>query len=163
MIIGIDPGLSGAIACKTDGKVFAYNMPDTPKDILLLILSMKTDDAFCWIEQVGSYVAGNSATAAVKFARHCGHLDMALIAAGISHDTVLARKWEHWLIGKPNYPAIPDDISLKEEQRIKAKRKTERKNKIKAKVQGLYPDLKVTLAKADAIGILEWAIKTGGV
>ena len=161
MLIAIDPGLSGAIACMVDGKVHAYKMPDTPKDIFLLILSMKTDDAFCWIEQVGAYMPGNSGPAAVKFARHCGHLDMALLSAGIPYDTVLPRKWEHWLIGAPNYPPIPDDISDKEQERILAKRKQERKNKIKIKVQGLYPDLKVTLKTADALGILTWSSKNG--
>jgi len=156
MRIAIDPGANGAIACEVDGKVHAFKMPDTPKDILLLLLSLKADDAFCWVEQVGKYMPGNSGVAAVKFARHCGHLDMALLAAGIPHDTVLPAKWEHWLIGKPNYEKIPKEISEKERSRILAKRKTERKNKIKAKVQGLYPDIKVILVTADALGILTW-------
>lgn len=174
MLVAIDPGANGAIACKVDGKVYAFKMPDTPKDIWLLILSLKTDNAFCWIEQVGAYFSGNSGPAAVKFARHCGHLDMALLAAGISYDTVLPSKWEHWLIGKPNHPKIvfpdiPIDIPKrdqklmlskqeKERSKILAKRKTERKNKIKAKVQGLYPDIRVTLAVADALGILTYGL-----
>jgi hypothetical protein len=161
MRIGIDPGANGSIACKIDDKVHAFKMPGTPKDILLLILSLKSDDAFCWIEQTGGYMPGNSGPAAVKFARHCGHLDMALLAAGISHDTVLPAKWEHWLIGKPNYERIPEKISEKERSRILAKRKTERKNKIKVKVQGLYPDIKVTLALADALGLLTFGLAQG--
>ena len=157
-MISIDPGANGSIACKVDGKVHAFKMPDTPKDILLLLLSLKSDDAFCWIEQTGGYMPGNSGPAAVKFARHCGHLDMALLAAGIPHDTVLPAKREHWLIGKPNYEKIPNEISEKERSRILAKRKTERKNKIKIKVQGLYPDIRVILKTADALGILTWGM-----
>ncbi len=176
MRIAIDPGANGSIACKVDGMVRAFKMPETPKDIFLLLLSMKSDDAFCWIEQTGGYMPGNSGPAAVKFARHCGHLDMALLAAGISHVTVLPAKWEHWLIGKPNYPKIvlpdiPFDIPKREQRsmlakqdkdrsRILAKRKTERKNKIKAKVQMIYPDIKVTLALADALGILTWGLES---
>ena len=158
MLIAIDPGLSGSIVCKTDGRVHAFKMPDTRKDLWLLILSLKTDDAFCWIEQVGTYVSGDSATASVTFARHCGHIDMALIAADIKHDTVTPQKWQYWLIGKPNYTKIPKEISKKERARILAKRKQERKNKIKEKMQGLYPELKITLALSDALGILHYGI-----
>ena len=159
MLIAIDPGANGSIVCKlSSGQVFAFKMPDTPKDIWLLILSLKTDDAFCWVEKVGTYMPGNSGPAAVTFARHCGHLDMALLAAGISYDAVLPRKWEHWLIGKPNYSKIPKEISAKERSKILAKRKQERKNKIKEKMQALYPELKVTLKTSDALGILTWAL-----
>ena len=157
MLISIDPGISGAIACRVDGKAYVYNMPQTPKDIYLLLLSLKTDGAFCWIEQVGAYMPGNSGPAAATFARHCGHLDMALIASGIPHDTVLPRKWEHAVIGAPNYPKIPKETPPAVKRQILTKRKTERKNKIKAKMQGLFPDIKVTLKNADALGILAWA------
>jgi len=156
-IICIDPGMSGAISCRIDGKAHAFNMPDTPKDILLLILSLKDENAFCWIEQTGTYMSGESAPAAVTFARHCGHLDMALLAANIAHDTVLAAKWQHAVIGKPNHPKIPKETPAKERRQILAKRKAERKNKIKSKMQCLYPDIKVTLKNADALGILTWA------
>jgi len=159
MLICIDPGLSGAIACRVDGKVHAFYMPETPKDILTLILSLKDENAFCWIEQVGTYVSGNSGVAAVTFARHCGQLDMALLAAGIKHDTVLPAKWEHAVIGKPNYPKIPKETPAKARLKILSKRKQERKNKIKVKMQGLYPDIKVTLKNADALGMLAWAEK----
>ena len=168
MRISIDPGGSGGIACKIDGKIYAFKMPDTPKDIWGLILSLKSDDTFCWVERVGGYMPGNSGPAAVAFARHCGHIDMALLAAGIRHDTVTSQKWMHWLIGKPNYPKLPEipkELSkkdqnkmLKEQNKIRAKRKQERKNKIKEKMQRLYPDLKVTLALADALGLLYYGI-----
>ncbi len=131
MRIAIDPGANGSVACKVDGKVHAFKMPDTPKDILLLILSLKTDNAFCWIEQTGGYMSGNSGPAAVKFARHCGHLDMALLAAGISHDTVLPSRWEHWLTGKPNHPKIvfpdiPIDIPKRDQRLMLSKQEKER-------------------------------------
>lgn len=159
MLIAIDPGMLGGVACSDGGTVYVFEMPDTPMDIWKLILSMKTgNDDFAFIEQVGSYMPGNSGPAAVKFARHCGALDAFLIAAGIKHDTVLPAKWEHWLIGKPNHPAIPKHVQGKERKKILTKRKQERKNKIKMKVQSLYPELKVTLKTADALGILVYGM-----
>ena len=162
MIISIDPGISGAVAGNDEGETHIFKMPETPRDLFILILSMKTDDAFCWIEQVGSYMPNNSGPAAVKFARHCGHLDMALVASGIPYDYVLPTKWEHWLIGKPNYPKIDKNISKQARQQILSKRTQERKNKIKTKIQALYPNLKITLQNADAIGILHWALNNNG-
>jgi len=161
-LICIDPGLSGAIACRVDEKVHVFKMPDTPKEFYVLILSLKNKNDFCWIEQVGTYMPGNSGPAAVTFARHCGQIDMALIAAGISHDTVMPKKWEYFITGKPNYPKIPKDTPAIVKRKILAQRKSERKNKIKAKMQCLYPDIKVTLTNADALGILTWAEQNKG-
>ena len=159
MLISVDPGRNGGLACSDEGVVYSFNMPDTPADLWKLILSMKTGaDDFALIEQVGTYMPGNSGPAAVTFARHCGQIDMALIAAGIKHDTILPSKWEHWLIGKPNYPKIAKETPKKERRKILAKRKQERKNKIKAKVQCLYPELKITLKTSDALGILVYAM-----
>jgi len=159
MLISVDPGRNGGLACSDEGVVYSFNMPDTPADLWKLILSMKTGaDDFALIEQTGTYMSGESAPAAVTFARHCGHLDAFLIAAGIKHDTVPAAKWQHWLIGKPNWPKISKDIQGNERSKILAKRKQERKNKIKAKVQCLYPELKITLKTSDALGILVYAM-----
>jgi hypothetical protein len=38
------------------------------------------------------------------------------------------------------------------------KKKTQRKNEIKDAMKLLYPDLKITLKTADALGILTWGI-----
>ena len=156
MIISIDPGASGGIAWENDGRVNSIKMPDTIGDLYNILVGF--GKCSCVIERVGGYQPGNSGPAAVKFARHCGHLDVALYAAGISTIEVLPATWEHWLIGKPNYPKIPKEINAKERARILAKRKTERKNKIKDTVQRRFPDHKITLATADALGILLWAI-----
>jgi hypothetical protein len=166
-IIGIDPGASGGIAWRdTFGEIHCVDMPDTPKDILDLLYKAcpqhESEGSFCLIEQVGGYMPGNSGPAAVKFARHCGHLDMALLAAGIPHETILPAKWEHAFIGKPNHPKIPKEVVSAERKRIIAERKRERKNKIKAKAQALFPKARVTLKTADALGILYFAMYQGG-
>lgn len=162
-LLAIDPGQAGGIAWTYDRKeVFASAMPATPKDIydmLWLIFeqappSSIPPNSMCYLEKAGDYMPGNAGPAAVKFARHCGHLEMALIALRIPHIMILPSKWQQYFIGKPTYSKIPKEIQGKARKVILAKRKQERKNKIKAKAQGLYPYLKVTLSTADASGLL---------
>ncbi len=157
--IAVDPGLSGGIAWLDDNDlIHAEKIPATPKDIFEFLGSIMDPlvDNRCCIEQAGGYMPGNSGPAAVKFARHCGHIDMALLSLAIPSVTVLPAKWMHKLIGKPNYPKILKETPPKVRKQILAKRKTERKNKIKMNVQARYPHLKVTLATSDALGILTY-------
>lgn len=165
MIIAIDPGISGGIAYKFNRKVLCDKMPETPRDIYDMLITLKTKfistidkDMVCYLEKVGTYMPGNSGPSAAKFARHCGNLEMALIALQIKYYEVPPAKWQKYLIGAPNYPKIPKDVPAKERKRILAKRKTERKNKIKQTVQARYPRLKITLATSDALGILDFGI-----
>ena len=157
MIIGIDPGQSGGIAWKFQGKVYIKKMPETPKDIFLFLheRALEADsyeDIIAYVEKVGGYMPGNSGPAAVKFARHCGHLEMALLALNIPYHEILPNRWMIHFIGKQKYPA----------SMTAAQRKTKRKNLIKAKAQALSPNIKVTLAVSDAIGILNYAMKQEG-
>jgi len=135
-VIAIDPGEDGAIVIlRANGSVEACKMPDTPKEIFDILIKNSLYGAHCIIEKVGGYVPGNSSTAAVKFARHMGHLDMALIAACIPTEQVAPTVWQKRL------GALSKD-------------KAERKRQIKDMMQRRYPDLKVTLINADALGIL---------
>jgi len=154
IVMAIDPGANGAIAwyntdqmctCETDRfhetGVCSINMPDTPGDILsLLSVAGREMRCVCYLENVGSYVSGNSGPASVKFARHCGHLDMALLACGIPVKLVTPQTW---------MKSIPG---------ARPKEKAERKRWIKAHVQRLHPSLKITLGNADAIALLDYAI-----
>jgi hypothetical protein len=143
-LIAIDPGASGGIALRDPhGAVEVHKMPGTPRDILdllddLTIQDAKMADLQAVVENVGGYRPGNSAPSAVKFARHCGHLDMALIASEIPHERVAPSVWM-WAVLK----TVPSD-------------KTERKNAIKMEMQRLYPKIKVTLWSADALGMLTY-------
>lgn len=152
MILSCDPGQSGGIAWNFKGKTYATKMPATPKDIFLFLRERATEaDGFepciCYLEKVGGYVSGNAGPAAVKFGRHCGNLEMALLALNIKYIEVLPNRWITQFIGKQSYPKT---MTI-------GQRKTLRKNKIKAKAQALYPNIKVTLAIADALGILCYA------
>lgn len=142
LLIAIDPGAKGGIAVFDGETTKAYAMPETPKDILYCIdaIAITDSDIRCVVEKVGFHVKGNSASSSCKFARHCGHVEMALIALGIPFSDVTPQKWMKWL------GALPSD-------------KTARKNAIKDNMQRLHPDIRVTLWNSDALALLEWAKK----
>ena len=171
-IIAIDPGVTAAIAYSTweglNQQPSVMKMPTTARDLWDALENMRTvqQNSFCFIEQVGTYVEGNSGPSAAKFAEHCGQLRMALAGLKIPTEYVLPAKWQIVIIGKPKYEPLPPIIKgespealtrKKLRKIILAKRKTERKNKIKARMQELYPHLRVTLVNADALGIYHYA------
>ena len=162
--IAIDPGMSGAIAWDTGTlPVQVANMPSTLRDILDLLEGIaggRELDTRIVIEKVGWYMPGNSGPAAVKFARHCGALEMALISLRVPFDQVLPSKWEHLVIGKPAYAKIPPEIKGNARKKILSDRKRDRKNRIKARMQEVYPHLKVTLVNADALAMLYFMTQT---
>lgn len=144
--IAIDPGQSGAIVSMTVDGLRVEKMPETPTDLLDLLEDMtlqdeKLDDLHAVIENVGGYRPGNSGPAACKFARHCGHLDMALIAAEIPHERVAPSVWMKGVL-----KTVPSE-------------KAARKAAIKAEMQRRYPKVKVTLWNADALGMLTYLLE----
>lgn len=142
--IGIDPGLSGGIAIlNQDGSVKeVVAMPDTPRDIYEFLFSYK-EDSRCVLEDVGHGMPGQSSKATATFARHNGHLEMALLALGIPTEKVTPQKW----------------IKVYQLKKKKEQDKNEWKNVLKAKAQSLFPQLgkKVTLKTCDALLIAEYA------
>lgn len=150
LIIGIDPGSNGGIAVLgIDGSVVEVRkMPETPQDILECLRrysssNLIANDVVCYIEKVGTGMPGQSSKATATFARHCGHLEMALLALGIKTNDVTPAKWEKtYQLGKSTFLT-----------------KTEWKNKLKAKAQQLFPKEKVTLAVCDALLLAEYGRK----
>lgn len=144
-IIGIDPGALGGIVVLDgeSGEILAcVKMPSTPLDILLFLKDWNSG-MVCYIEKVGFGMPGQSSKATATFARHCGHLEMALLAAGISAVEVTPAKWQkHFnLQGK------------------KGESKTSHKNRIKAWAQQRFPKQKVTLAVSDALAIASYGFE----
>lgn len=149
LIIAIDPGASGGMAASHDGSApLVFKMPDTPRDIYDLLWSVQhtgcciPEKMACRavMEKVGMHRQGNNASASCKFARHCGHIEMALLALGMPFEEPTPQKWMKTL------GAMPKD-------------KKDRKNHIKDLMQRRYPGIKVTLWNADALGILTWALE----
>jgi hypothetical protein len=144
-LISIDPGAKGAIAVRyAGGAVQTSSLDATDRDncdeLRDIRDSAATGELFCWLENVGGYRPGNSGPASVKFARGIGKLEGMLIALDIPFDRVAPQTWMKAL------GVLPKD-------------KAERKQAIKAKIQERYPELKVTLQNADALGILTWALQ----
>lgn len=139
-ILGIDPGQSGALVLLNEsGKIQTMiNMPETPMDILQSIEEMDPD--ICYLEDVGQGMPGQSSSATAKFARHNGHLEMALLALRIPTIKVTPGKWQK-------------SLSLLSK---KGEEKKDHKNRIKAFSQRTYPEAKVTLKNADAIAIAHY-------
>ena len=161
MKAAIDPGSGGSLVFSLpEGGITAMKMPETVHDIAEVFREALYLDRelFVWMEKVGTYMPGNSGPSAVKFAEHVGALKGILAGLKIPYDLVTPVTWEHWYIGKPNWPKIPKDLPDKTKKKIRADRKKDRKNLIKARSQMLYPELKVTLATADAIGIYRWGL-----
>jgi len=143
-LIAIDPGANGAIVVRTfDGSIISYKMPDTPKDLFELFKSLRQNDydVECMLEKVGGMpkMGGSSM---FNFGQGYGHIEMALIANEIKTTTTSPQAWQKTML-----------IGTKSKLST-----TEWKNKLKAKAQQLYPHIKVTLANADALLILEYAI-----
>lgn len=137
--IAIDPGKNGGIAFSIgDEPVGAVRMPATMTDLhaALLEISAKGTVVRVLVENTGTYRPGNSGPGAVKFARHCGHIEALVYALGLPCEQIPANRWMKSFLG-----TVP-------------KAKKDRKLKIKEKVQRLYPHLDVTLLTADALGLL---------
>ena len=134
-IITIDPGMSGGIAYVEDNYVHAIKMPDTLVDLVDRLRELRIICDECIIEKVGQHRIGNSASSSVKFARHCGHIEAICATLGYSIEMVTPQKWMKQL------GSLPKD-------------KKARKNKIKEIVQLKCPNIKVTLATSDALGLM---------
>lgn len=144
-IIAIDPGAAGGIATLNAEGVAAYKMPEgmTAQVDLLRQLAAENPHAVAIVEKVGFHRAGNNASASATFARHCGHIEAALYTLGVPMRDVTPAKWQAAM------GALPKD-------------KRERKNAVKERMARRFPHLAVTLATADALGILYWAYDNVG-
>lgn len=141
-IMAIDPGQKGAIAWVDANEVcYVENMPDTPYGILDRIRSIRDTCGIevCYLEDVGYGMPGQSSSATAKFARHNGHLEMALMSVGVKIVRLTPQKWEKRLgFGSS-----------------KGMSKLEWKRKLKQRSQELFPQFKVTLNNSDALLLLE--------
>ena len=154
MIIAIDPGLSGGIAWEKNGKVEAVKMPDTPKGIYnYLHFELEADfenEKICYLEKVGS-MPKQRCSGTWTFAEHYGAIKAILMCLEIPMVEVSPQKWQR-AIGASR-PSLPKNATPSQ----KEANKREGKHKIKQIVEARYPSLKITLATADALGILMYA------
>jgi hypothetical protein len=91
-----------------------------------------------YIEKTGTYFPGNSGPAAVKFARHCGTLDIIPYVLGVPSEYITPAKWMKTF----NPP----------------KDKAERKHHILSNVKQKFPNISIPLYAADAFALLIYAM-----
>ena len=139
-IIGIDPGKNGGIAWIGTRGAQTRKMPETLSDMWCLVCQINDPvvggmdyPRMAYIEQVHSSPQ-MGVKSAFTFGQGFGHIEMALMAAGISFERVSPQKWQ-----KAMGCLTKGD-----------------KNVSKAKAQELFPGLKITHATADALLIAEY-------
>lgn len=141
-IIGIDPGVNGAISIYSVDKkmlIEVVKMPETPTD-LLTFLKLYAKNSEAYLEKVGGIPGSGGASAMFNFGKGYGHLEMALIACKIPFVTVTPQMWMKF-------------FQLGTKGKMTG---TQWKNKLKAKSQQLFPNVKVTLINADALLIMRY-------
>lgn len=152
IIIGIDPGASGGIAVLDSPDIKTYNMPETYPDIYNLFVDICQDyldyDVLAIMEDVGHGMPGQSSKATAVFARHNGHLEMALYALGIRTVKVTPQKWQKHYSNSLG--------------RSSGYEKRDWKNKLKGLAQQMFPTVKVTLKNADAMLIASYGADMKG-
>ena len=160
MRIAIDPGKSGAIAVMDwEQRIHVEAMPDTPLDIYEFLRATKNlataeqAQVYANVEQVGLYFpSGNKdldtkrIPGILKLREHLGVLRGFLIALRIPFSEVPSRVWMKRTVTRLPSGGSPASVR-------------ERKNRIKAVMQELYPDIRVTLENADALGILTHMVR----
>jgi hypothetical protein len=151
-LLAIDPGGAGGLAwcdAASGGTVTARAMPDTEGGLLMILRDIVAEAGnpamvAAFVEQVGGYVrteGGQPGSAMFKFGRGFGFLLGACAGMGIPVDLVPPQRWQRGIA-----TGVRAGLS-----------KPDWKRKLKAQAERLFPGLRVTLATADALVMLEWA------
>jgi crossover junction endodeoxyribonuclease RuvC len=152
-ILTIDPGLSGGVAVRREGRSECWPMPPTQGDLLELIREVNTaakregDELVCVLEEVSGFAGkAQPGSAMFRFGEHFGFIKGMVQALGIRLVLVRPQVWQKGFgLGTASACAS----------------KTEWKNKLKAEAQRRFPHLNVTLKTADALLMLDCAMRSG--
>ena len=143
--LGIDPGKHGGL-CVLDSSgdiVALHTMPQTPTDLKQLLgnISATHSPLVCAIERVGG-MPGQGGAAMFSFGYNYGQLIQCLTDSNIAHTEVLPAKWQTAMgcRGKSGEGY------------------TAHKNRIKDMAARKFPNVKITLATADAVMIACYAL-----
>jgi len=137
LIIGIDPGASGAIVAHDGESSLEFvKLSETEYDISLFLKVLDLDCAFAYIERVHS-MPGQGVASSFKFGQSYGFLRGLLIGLSVPFEEVSPQKWQKSMgcLSKGD------------------------KNVTKSKAQQLFPNVKVTHAIADALLIAEYGLR----
>ena len=141
IIIGIDPGRSGGIACVGPGvqEAKVYKLDNTDRDVYEQLKEFVALADFAYLEKVHS-MPKQGVASTFKFGQSFGFLQGILIASEIPFELVTPQKWQGYL----------------------GCRTKGDKNITKARAQELFPDIKCTHAVSDALLIAEYGRRVRG-
>jgi hypothetical protein len=147
-ILAIDPGASGGLVhyinSSTGNEIaFARKMPDDAEIVnIIRDFSELEGERVAYLELVGGYIGGAGApgSAMFNFGDGYGYLRGCLAMAKVKTILVRPQKWQKGIPGCGGGIKGP-----------------ERKRALKEHAARLFPDLTVTLATADALGIAHYA------
>lgn len=154
VIVGIDPGNNGGIAvCNSDGTfVSVHKIPTTPykkkrrideEQLVSIFKSMDSDEKHVvYLEQVAS-MAGQGRVSIFTFGDGYGLLRGIIRTLGWEIRQVRPQVWQK-------------ELGLTKKD--KSETDTVHKNRIKTFVAELFPEIKITLAKADALAIMHYGM-----
>lgn len=135
IILGIDPGKSGAISVLNNGNLMIKKMPETPKGIYDFLKKFSNVDCMCYLEKVGG-LPGMGGSPMFNFGLNYGHITMALLAVKIKTITVTPQKWQKFYQLGTKSACASGSIW---------------KNKLKNKAEQLFPKQKMFLWGSDAV------------
>jgi hypothetical protein len=142
-IIGIDPGANGGIAVIfEDGRTWVGGMPEDSELIGVLRDLSNCEEGVrvtAYLELVGGYIGkGQPGSAMFRFGESFGFLRGVLQTLRIPTELVRPQEWQRGLPG------------------VKGSEGPTRKRLLREHAARIFPDLKVTLATADALLIARW-------
>lgn len=149
IIIGIDPGSSGGLAFiqtydSKVGVVTVHKMPETERDLLDLLETVKGQDVKGFLEKVHAS-PGMGVVAAFTFGGNYKMIRTALIAREIPFDEVTPQRWQKTIGGLASSGKVVNGFKKRD------------KNVSKSRAQELFPMVKkITHAYADALLIAEY-------
>lgn len=178
-VIACDPGASGAIAWKhPNEKAQATIMPATRGDAITTIrellfvsvfkgTSADAQDPVAYIEKVAAFIPDGGGSQMFEFGRNVERVGCILETLGARLIEVRPVEWQaYFSFGKVGTIKVTKDMDAGQKKKVKAanaKLKTEWKNKLKAEAQRRFPHLKVTLKTADALLLLDAALRMEGM
>lgn len=149
-VIGIDPGVNGALVAIDNEKplrdgIEIHKLPETVGETWQLLASFS--DSVAYLEPVSASQKQN-AKGAITSGRRIGWLQMGLVASGITTVEVRPKDWQKAI-------GITPTKGNGQNRDANAAAKKEHKRKLRTKAEQLFPWVKMTDWKADAL-LIAW-------
>lgn len=146
VLIGIDPGASGACAIRfVDGTALVHRVKDTPPVEALIdaVAEYGPANAVAYLERVGGFIAGKGlpGSSMFKMGKSAGYWEGALNALRIRTILVTPQVWQKGISGTTG------------------KKGADRKRALRDEARRRFPAQKVTLDNCDALLILEYGVR----